>query len=327
MWKLCIVLHMEVIGLRKVLVWGILSSMLFFTACGSNKNYKDPTGINKLEIRKNIELNIVTTDKLLYNMVKSIVKDRHIVEYMFNNRETEVNFKFTEDSINNVSKKDLFFYVGAGFEPWIDTFVDKLNKNKVGVINVSRGIGLLSYNKVVKYNDTVLKDNPYYFTNVDNYIIALMNIRNAVQDKDPRSRDFYEKNFSEVLKNLQDYKQKLNLIDNQLSNYNFITVEDELNYFVKYNNLNLLDVGCGENNVITLNTSQQKNLEQKSNSNNLIILYNDDSVIKNNEELIKKYNIPAVKIEVYNGDFSYEETLTNNIHTLEDICKTNKSGT
>lgn len=254
-------------------------------------------------------------------MVKSIVGDRHIVEYMFNNRESEISFKFTEDSINNISKKDLFFYVGAGFEPWIDNFVDKLDKNKVGVINVSRGIGLLSYNKIVKYNDTTLKDNPYYFTNIDNYMTALMNIRNAVQDKEPRNRDFYEKNFSEALKVLETYKEKLKSVDNELSNYEFIIVEDELNYFVKYNNLKLVDVGLGENNIITLSSSQRENLQQKSNRNNLIILYNDDSVVKNNEVLLKKYNIPAVKLQIYNGELSYEETLTHNISALESIYK------
>lgn len=312
---------MEARGLRKILTLVMLSFILFFTACGDNKDYKDSTYTNKLEVRKDIQLNIETTDKLLYNMVKSIVGDRHIVEYMFNNRESEISFKFTEDSINNISKKDLFFYVGAGFEPWIDNFVDKLDKNKVGVINVSRGIGLLSYNKIVKYNDTTLKDNPYYFTNIDNYMTALMNIRNAVQDKDPRNRDFYEKNFSEALKVLETYKEKLKSVDNELSNYEFIIVEDELNYFVKYNNLKLVDVGLGENNIITLSSSQRENLQQKSNRNNLIILYNDDSVVKNNEVLLKKYNIPAVKLQIYNGELSYEETLTHNISALESIYK------
>lgn len=312
---------MEVEGLKKILTLVILSFIIFFTACGYNKEQKDSTYTSKLEVRKDVQLNIETTDKLLYNMIKSIAEDRHIVEYMFNNRQSEISFKFTEDSVNNVSTKDLFFYVGAGFEPWIDTFVDKLDKSKVGVINVSRGVGLLSYNKIVKYNDSILRYNPYYFTNIDNYVTVLMNIRNAVQDKDPKNRDFYEKNFSQTLKVLETYKEKLKSVDNQLSNYEFIIVEDELNYFVKYNNLKMVDVGLGENNIITLNSSQRENLQQKSNRGNLIVLYSDDSVVKNNEVLLKKYNIPAVKLEIYNGDFSYEETMDHNISQLESIYK------
>ena len=255
-------------------------------------------------------------------MVKSIVGNRHVVEYMFNDRKSEVDFKFTEDSVNNVSKKDLFFYVGADFEPWVNTFVDKLNKSKVGVINVSRGINLLSYSRVVKYNNIILKDNPYYVNNIDNYRISLMNIKNALEDRDAKSRDFYEKNFSQTLNKLDDYKKDLKSVDGQLSNYTFIVIEDELSYFAKYNNLKLLDVSPREDNsIMPLDSAGRKNLEQKLKDNKVVLLYNNDAVVKSNEELIKNYNIKTSKIEIYNGNFNYEETLKHNINSLENIYK------
>lgn len=301
----------------------MLFFVVFFVSC-SYKNYNNAAdeGIDKLAVRKNMELNIVTTDKLLYGMVKSIVKDRHVVEYMFNNRSGEVNFKFTEDSVDNISKKDLFFYVGAGFEPWIDGFVDKLDKNRVGVTNVSRGIQLLNYNKTVKYNGKILKYNPYYFMNIDNYRIMLMNIKNALQDKDPQNRDFYEKNFSESLKNFEDYRKDLKSIDDQLSSYDFIIAEDQLSYFVKYNNLNTLEINPGENgSIVPKDPVEKQNLEQRLGNNNMIFLYSDETVLKNNAELLKNYNIKPVKIEIYNGDLTYEETLKYNIKNLENIYK------
>ncbi|AGY75893.2 metal ABC transporter substrate-binding protein [Clostridium autoethanogenum] len=306
--------------LKKVLSL-IMSFLIIFivVGCNSKEEYKSNS---KLQVRNNIQLNIVTTDKFLYNMVKSIVGNRHVVEYMFNDRKSEMNFKFTEDSVNNVSKKDLFFYVGADYEPWVDTFVDKLNKSKVGVINVSRGINLLSYNRVIKYNNTILKDNPYYVNNIDNYRIALMNIKNALEDRDAKSRDFYEKNFSETLNKLDSYKKDLKSVDGELSNYTFIVIEDELIYFAKYNNLKLLDVSPREDNsIMPLDSAGQKDLEQKLKDNKVVLLYNNDAVVKSNEELIKIYNIKTSKIEIYNGDFNYEETLKHNINSLENIYK------
>ncbi|MFC0892940.1 MULTISPECIES: metal ABC transporter substrate-binding protein [Clostridium] len=308
--------------MKRLLCLIMLFFVVFFVSC-SYKNYNNADeGIDKLAVRKNMELNIVTTDKLLYGMVKSIVKDRHVVEYMFNNRSGEVNFKFTEDSVDNISKKDLFFYVGAGFEPWIDGFVDKLDKNRVGVTNVSRGIQLLNYNKTVKYNGKILKYNPYYFMNIDNYRIMLMNIKNALQDKDPQNRDFYEKNFSESLKNFEDYRKDLKSIDDQLSSYDFIIAEDQLSYFVKYNNLNTLEINPGENgSIVPKDPVEKQNLEQRLGNNNMIFLYSDETVLKNNAELLKNYNIKPVKIEIYNGDLTYEETLKYNIKNLENIYK------
>ncbi|MCI1945435.1 metal ABC transporter substrate-binding protein [Clostridium luticellarii] len=309
-------------NLKRLLSLVILFFIIFTTAC-SNKNYDNTNeDVNKLAARKDKELDIVTTDKLLYNMVRSITKDRHVVEYMFNNRTSEMNFKFTEDSVNNISKKDLFFYVGAGFEPWIDSFVDKLNKSRVGVTNVSRGVQFLNYNSLVKYNDTILKYNPYYFTNIDNYRIMLMNIKNALQDKDPENRDIYEKNFSDTLKSLDSYKKNLKSVDDQLSDYNFIVAEDELSYFIKYNNLNALEINPGESgSIMPTDPIARQNLDKRLKNSNTIFLYNDETVLKNNAEVLKNYNIKAVKIEIYNGDLTYEETLKYNIKNLENIYK------
>lgn len=274
----------------------------------------------KMETRKDIDLNIITTDKLLYGMVKNIVGDRHLVEYMFKNRERELGFQFSEDSLNNIAKKDLFIYMGAGLEPWINDFVDKLNKNKVGVINVSRGVKLLSYNKVVKYKDSVLKDNPYYLSNLDNYKIALMNIKNSIQDKDPKNRDIYEKNFSEALKNLENYQKELKSASDNLTEFTFIVVEDELSYFVKYNNFKILDINRDKDTVkiMPVDKTAKLDLESKLKDNKkIVVLYNSDEVLKNNEDIIKSYNIKAINMKTYSIDTSYEDVLKGNIERLK----------
>jgi ABC-type metal ion transport system, periplasmic component/surface adhesin len=273
-----------------------------------------------METKKDIDLNIVTTDKLLYGMVKNIVGDRHLVEYMFKNRDRELSFQFSEDSLNNIAKKDLFIYMGADLEPWINDFIDKLNKNRVGVINVSRGVKLLSYNKVVKYKDITLKDNPYYLSNLDNYKIALMNIKNAIQDRDPKNRDIYEKNFSQALKNLENYQKDLKSACDNLTEFTFVVVEDELSYFVKYNNFKTLDINRDKDTVriMPVDKTARLDIESKLKDNKkLVILYNSDEVLKNNEDIIKSYNIKAVNIKTYSIDTSYEDVLKGNIERLK----------
>jgi len=308
--------------LKKKLTLILIIYIVLLTAC-SKKPQNTPISNNeavKMEAKKDIDLNIITTDKLLYGMVKNIVGDRHLVEYMFKNRERELSFQFSEDSLNNIAKKDLFIYMGAGLEPWINDFIDKLNKNKVGVINVSRGVKLLSYNKVVKYKDTVNKDNPYYLSNLDNYKIALMNIKNAIQDKDPKNRDIYEKNFSQALKNIENYQKDLKAARDNLTGYTFIVVEDELNYFIKYNDFKVLDINNDKNiiKIMPADKTAKADLESKLKDNKkLAILYNSDEVLKNNEDIIKSYNIKVVNIKTYSIDTNYEEVLKNNIENLK----------
>lgn len=303
----------------------ILAFYILFLAGCSSKVEQEPPAANqviKMETKKNISLNIETTDKLLYSMVKSIVKDSHSIEYVFKNKDALLSFKFSNDSLNNIAKKDLFIYLGAGFEPWINDFVGKLNKSKVGVINASRGVKLLSYNKEVKYNDMVLKDNPYYLLNIDNYKIALMNIKNAIQDKDPKNRDVYEKNFSEQLKNLEEYQRELKTIHDKLTDYTFIVVEDELNYFIRYNDFKTIDLTKDNvsNMILPKDANARLDLESKLKDNkHLVVLYNNDIVLKNNEELIKKYNIRTVNIIINNDATIYEAILKYNIENLKRV--------
>lgn len=310
--------------LKKKLSIFLVFFAIFFISCNNkleNSQNKEAE-ITKMEVKKDIDLNIMTTNRLAHDMVKNIVKDRHNVEYMFNSRSNELNFQFTDDSLNNVSKKDLFIYLGADFEPWINSFIDNLNKSNVGVINTSRGVKLISYNKVVKYKESILKDNPYYLLNVDNYKIALMNIKNAVQDKDPKNRDIYEKNFSETLKNIENQQKDLKSIRDSLSDYTFVVMEDELSYFVKYNDFKVIDVSKEQS---SLDASTKANIEAKIKDNkNLILLYNDSSLIKSYEDLIKKYNIKVAAVKLYNGEDKYEEVLKYNIESLRNLSQSIK---
>lgn len=309
--------------MRRKLSVILIFSIVFLISCSSKLEGK-PASIEelpKMEIKKDIDLNIVTTDKILYSMVKTIVKDKHLVEYMFSSRDSEINYIFSEDSLNNIAKKDLFIYMGAGFEPWINDFIGKLNKNKVGVINVSRGVKLLSYDKVVKYNDTILKDNPYYLLNVDNYKVALLNIKNSIQDRDPKNRDEYEKNFSEQLKRIDGHQRELEAIHDKLTDYTFLMVEEELNYFVKYNDFTLIETNRQENNkILPEDSAAALDLESKLEDNGkIVLLYNNEAIVKDNEDVISKYNIKTVHIKLNNAGEDYEAILKNNIENLKKI--------
>ncbi|MBC2579707.1 zinc ABC transporter solute-binding protein [Clostridium sp. DJ247] len=291
--------------------------IVFLISCGKQvKNKTENTESAKLETKNDVDLAIITPDKLTYYMIKDIVKDKHYVEYMFKNRDSEINFQFSADSLGNVAKKDLFIYMGAGFEPWINDFIDKLNKSKVGVINMSRGVKLLSYNKVIKYKDTVLKDNPFYLLNIDNYKVALVNIKNSIQDRDPKNRDLYEKNFAQALKDIESSQKELKGIRDKLVNYTFIVPEDELSYFTKYNDLKVLDLSKDSNGIITINANANLNLQLKD-TKDKIFLYSDEAVLKGNDALIKEYNLKVINIKIYNGEIRYGDIIKYNTESLK----------
>lgn len=273
---------------------------------------------NKIE-DKQICLDIITTDKFLYNMVKDISKDNHNVDYMFKNKNELWNFKFSDDSLSNIGRQDLFIYVGAGYEPWLGGFLDKLSKNKVGIINASRGVKLSSYSSEVKYKDTVIKDNPYYWMNIDNYKIALLNIKNAIQERDPQNRDVYEENFNQTIKELDAIQKRLRDISDKAKDITFVVDGDELDYFTKYLNLKVIKM-CPiiNSNSQTDNKDEKDKIEKRiKESKNLIFLYEDEAKLKDDTDFINKYSMKPVNLFVNNGKLKYIEMLNYNLDALE----------
>ncbi|WP_186428925.1 metal ABC transporter solute-binding protein, Zn/Mn family [Clostridium sp. BSD9I1] len=271
-----------------------------------NNEWKKP-----IEKEEQVLLNIVTTNKFIYNMTLELTKDRHYVSYMFKDPSQGMNFKYTDDSLSNISKQDLFIYNGVGLEPWDKDFIDSLSKNKLGVTSASRGVKLIAYNKEKKYGKRTIKDNPYYWLNIDNYKISILNIKNALQDKDPRNNDYYEKNFMEHLKKIEPYEKDFKKISKELEGNVIFFREEELEYFVKY-------VGLKSINSLTI--KNDKDLEEKLNAEeNILFMYNNNEELKKNEEIIKKYNMHPVKIHVYEENFTYIDLLKNNLSNLKKI--------
>ncbi|WP_446897764.1 metal ABC transporter substrate-binding protein [Clostridium sp. LBM24168] len=303
--------------MKKVLSLLIIIVLLSLTACNNQQNNSNNTTY-KASKDTSVNLDIMTTDRLLYTVVKTIVKNKHRVNYMFKNRESEINFKFTYDSLNNISKKNLFIYVGAGFEPWVDNFVQKLDKSHVGIINSSRGVKLLSYNRPVKYANTTVTQNPYYFMNIDNYKIILVNIKNAVEDKDPQNRSIYEKNFSDELKKIQSYEKDIRNINENLKDYNFITLNENLAYFTNYNGLKLLNTNSYFGSILPIDPIERKSLQEKLDSST-VLLYTSDSELKSNYDVIRNYHIKIAKIHLFDGREAYEDVIKYNINSLKKI--------
>lgn len=304
----------------KYIVFIILTYVL--TACNKQTKIEEKTIVQQPP-QKEVSLSIVTTNKLLYNMIKDIAGERHSVDYMFTSKNKLWNFSYTDDSINNISRKDLFFYWGSGLEPWAGGFIDKLGQKNVAPISISRGVKFLEYGKQVKYKDKAIVENPYFWMNIDDYKIAMLNIKNSIQDKDSKEREFYEKNFAKVLKDIEDYQKRLKEAADKLKDYTFVVDGDELDYFIKYYGFKSLKIyNYGEMANTKLLEENAKTELKLNEAKNLVFLYNNQEKLKSNETLIIKYNIRTASIFVDKDDIRYADMLAYNLKSLEALTNT-----
>lgn len=274
---------------------------------------------------RDIYLNIITVNKPQAEMVKSIIGNKHNVEYMMADEKDIKNFEFDDDVIKNVSNMDLFIYTGTDFEPWISNFISKLKKGNLGIINLSRGIRILNFD-----NNGDVKENPYYFEGIEEYKIALYNIKNSVQDKDPKNRDYYEENYNKCIKEFDKQISYYNEEIKALKNYNFVILDNRFDYIAKSLNLNTIKLKDKDINDLV----KENNLDPEK----VVIIQDGDDLVDINTlidldseeteslELNQKPKYyKTVELWKYYGDMNFSDLILYNIKELSNIVEFDNS--
>ncbi|RXM68059.1 hypothetical protein DP145_06570 [Clostridium tetani] len=148
--------------------------------------------------------------------------------------------------------------------------------------------------------------------NIDNYKIALLNIKNSIQDKDPKNRDYYERNFQKEVKGLQELEKMVSKIKIKLKEYTIYYEEEDLEYFTRYLGMNSIKLkeNKEENNLL---------LEKSKNKDKIIFLYNDLQKNKEYDDLIKTHKIKSIRVLFLNESANYIDTLKHDLKILGEV--------
>lgn len=205
----------------------VFTSILFLGLTFSyNPLMANPT--DELDEEKEVYLNILVVNKEFYKMTKELVGNRHNVEYLFSNDKEVKEFVVNENIISNISNMDLFIYNGLGYEPWINKVVDNTKNSNVGLINSSRGI-----RPIISELTQNTNENPYYLFGFNEYKIALYNIKAALQERDIKNRSYYEENYNNIVKKLDEFLSKEKEELNSYKNYTITTNTDKFDYLFR----------------------------------------------------------------------------------------------
>ena len=262
----------------------------------------DNSSTNRIESRDRY-LNIITVNKPQYDMVKKITKDKHNVQYMLTEEKDIYDFKYNNEVLKNVSNMDLFIYSGTSFEPWTNNFINELKKGNLGIINMARGIRLLNYD-----DNGESKENPYYFSGIEEYKVALYNIKAAIQDRDPQNRDYYEENYNNAIKEFDNKLKSYNDKIKQLDEFTFISLSNDFDYLLKGIGLSTLKLDNHE-------------LSEFIKTNNLDI--NKVVVVEDGEALSGLDLSPyySARLWKYYGKMSFDDLIEYNIKELTKFAK------
>lgn len=204
---------------------------------------------DELDEKKEIYLNILTVNKDIYDMTKLIVGEKHNVEYLFKNEEEMATFKVNGAVLNNINNKDLLLYNGLGYESWINDISNNIKGSDLGVINLSRGIRPLSYELLQRG-----QENPYYLLGFSEYKIALYNIKMAMQERDIENRSYYDENYNNVIKKIDEFLTNLKEEIKGYKDYTIVTNTDKFDYLFRDLGITITKVN-DSNDLVDLNDS------------------------------------------------------------------------
>ncbi|MBU3136595.1 zinc ABC transporter substrate-binding protein [Clostridium gasigenes] len=309
----------------------IIITMILFLGLGFFQSPLLANTENEIEAGEEVLLNITTVSKNQYSMVKSIVLNKHNVEYLSENESEIYKFKYNEDIINNISGRDLFIYSGINNEPWVNDFIAELKKGDLGIINMSRGIKTLTYENG--------NENPYYWLGINEYKIALYNVKSAIQEKDPKNKSYYEENYANVINKIEESAKEVKLELEKYKDYTILTNTNTFDYLLK-------DLGLTSVNIKKEVT--RKILDEKKLDENKIIFVKEKDPIeivniietkkeddkveetkKTNEEKLevpeieakKPLDIKSVELIRWDGEKTLVELALSNIKLVTDTLK------
>ena len=265
--------------MKKITYVFIIITIMLFLGSGFTQRPLLANTEDKIESNEDILLNITTVSKNQYYMVKSIVLDKHNVEYLSDNESEVYEFEYSEGIVNNISGRDLFIYYGANNEKWVDKFIGDLKKGNLGIINMSRGIKTLIYE-----NDGREVENPNYWLGVNEYKIALYNIKSAIQEKDPKNKEYYEENYINAINEMEKTIKEAKLELEKYKNYTILTDTNAFDYLLKDLGLPFVKVN---DDIVTRRVIKENKLDE----NKVIFIKEKKSILKSETfESEKEFN-------------------------------------
>lgn len=168
-------------------------TLVVLSGCSANKS----TGINA---DGNKKLTVYTSFYPMYDFANKVGGDRISLSNLVPAGTEPHDWEPTPGDIKKLQRADVFIYSGAGMEGWVNKILASARNKKLVAVEASKGLELIESGN----REENLKYDPHVWLNPRLAGKQMEAIKNALSNADPSNSGFYEKNFSENLKKLED---------------------------------------------------------------------------------------------------------------------------
>ncbi len=170
------------------------------------------------------KINVVVSILPQTSLVKAIGKDKVNIVCMVTPGSSPHTYEPKPSQMIAISKANIYFSIGVEFEKsWLDKF--KNQNHSMEVIDISKGIYKIGH-------------NPHIWTTPQNLKILAKNIYNSLVKIDSKNKNYYFKNYQELLKKIEQTNKTIKeILLNVPKNSRFLVFHPAWGYFAKQYNL------------------------------------------------------------------------------------------
>lgn len=172
----------------------VLALSMLLSGC-SNKSAPE---INESSSGKKIS--VYTSFYAMYDLTKKIGGDKVTVTNLVPAGQEPHDWEPTPSDMANIEKADVLIYNGAGMENWVDKVLNTIKNKKLIAVETSKELKI--QDNPDQSEDS--KYDPHVWLNPMNAKQQMETIQKALVTADPSNKGYYEKNYTENAKKLDD---------------------------------------------------------------------------------------------------------------------------
>lgn len=156
-------------------------------------------------------LRVVTTLFPLYDFARNVGGHKADVTLLLPPGVEPHSFEPRPRDILSVNEAAIFVYTGSFMEPWAETIIKGIDRQKVAVVDASKGITLTpkeTSSDDHRHEGREERLDPHIWLDLGNAQKMVDNILRAFVEKDPRNKAFYQTNAGTYNTRLQELDEK-----------------------------------------------------------------------------------------------------------------------
>lgn len=205
-----------------------------FVGCGSKS-----TGNSSSNQGEHKKIQVYTSFYAMYDFTKKVGGDKINVTNLVPSGTEPHDWEPSTTDVANLEKADVLVYSGAGMEHWIDKVSKTLKNEKLIKVEASKEVKLMDN---PEKDEADLKYDPHVWLYPMNAKKEMEAIKEALVKADPSNKDYYESNYEENTKKLDDLDKEFKDTTSKFKKKDIVVAHQAFGYICAAYGLNQVPI-------------------------------------------------------------------------------------